>query len=522
MGEADDLAAHLLVVYNNNDRDSKGLAEYYAAQRHIPPDRLYAVSSPLTEEITRSEFDETIRSPIVSYIVQKDWMTRQPARVRVAGRYLDLLVATHNDIWAIVLMRGVPLKIAPDPTDQDAMEDQPELQSNAAAVDSELALLPIFGLPKGGYVPNIFFDNQVAGIKRVGSESAKNLILVTRLDGPTPEDVRRMIDDSINAEKGRLAGLAVIDTRGITDPKNGYISGDQWLRSSRDMLFHDGWDIEYDAKGDVLPATDPCNHIALYLGWYHDGAIGPWVTAPNRFVPGRHRLPPPFLQRDDGTQYERRMGWPAHRPRRRHATMGMVYEPYLALTPHEDIFTRRLLQGDYFAEAAYASERALSWMLTVVGDPLYRPFHQPLDLALMNSASPHTEHDDWLLIQKIQRDLVANRLQLKTDSLTHALDVPGAGAVAEEDLGDLLQRLTETSAGPAIERAYKKALDEVATPVDRIRVGLKLAQYYATHNQGSRAQAELDDLREIYPDDAKRFGVPDQLSPVSAVAKQPR
>ena len=53
------------------------------------------------------------------------------------------------------------------------------------------------------------------------------------------------------------------------------------------------------------------------------------------------------------------------------ATMGMVYEPYLELTPHEDIFTRRLLQGDYFAEAAYASERGLSWMLTVVGDPLY-------------------------------------------------------------------------------------------------------------------------------------------------------
>ena len=34
--------------------------------------------------------------------------------------------------------------------------------------------------------------------------------------------------------------------------------------------------------------------------------------------------------------------------------MGNVYEPYLALTPHLDVFTKRLLDGDSFAEAAYA------------------------------------------------------------------------------------------------------------------------------------------------------------------------
>ena len=59
------------------------------------------------------------------------------------------------------------------------------------------------------------------------------------------------------------------------------------------------------------------------------------------------------------------------------ATMGCVYEPYLALTPHVDIFTRRLLDGDSFAEAAYACQPGLSWMTTVVGDPLYQPFQTP-------------------------------------------------------------------------------------------------------------------------------------------------
>jgi len=518
--QEEDLAAHLLVVYNTNDPDSQALARYYAAKRNIPAERILAISSPITEEITRAQYDDTIRSPIVSYLCQKDWMARQPQRMRVGGRYLDLLVATRNDIWAIVLMRGVPLKIAPDPGDENGMEYEPELQTNAAAVDSELALLPIFGLPKGGYVPNIFFDNQMTGIKRIGPALARNMVLVTRLDGPKPSDVRRMIDDCLNAEKNRLAGLAVVDSRGLTDVKDGYTSGDNWLRSARDMLVQDGWAVKFDDKPDVIPATDPCNQVALYLGWYTAGATGPWVTPPNRFVPGAiayhlHSFSANTVRSETGNWVGPLIAHGAD------ATMGMVYEPYLALTPHEDIFTRRLLQGNYFAEAAYASERGLSWMLTVVGDPLYRPFRQPLDSALAQAMVPHTEHDDWLLLQKVQRELAAKQIEATTDSLKQALDVPGAGAIAEEGLGDLLEKLNEPLAGPSAELVYKKALAVESVPVDRIRVGLKLAQYYGNHGQDARAQTELDGLRERYPEDAKRFGVSGPLLPTSTAPANP-
>ena len=314
---------------------------------------------------------------------------------------MDVLVATHNDIWAIVLMRGVPLKIAPDPSDQDGMEPEPELQTNAAAVDNELALLPVFGLPKGGYIPNGFFDDQLAGIKHACPELAVNMVFVTRLDGPTPADVHRMIDDTISAETNRLAGLAVVDTRGFTDVKNGYTVGDVWLRSARDMLLNDGWAIKFDDSPDTIPATDPLNHVAIYLGWYHEGVIGPWTVPPDRFVPGA--IAYHLHSFSAVTVRDPTVGWVG--PLIAHgadATMGMVYEPYLIFTPHEDIFTRRLLQGDYFAEAAYASERALSWMMTVVGDPLYRPFHQPLSAALADTGLHHTEHDDWLLLQRVR------------------------------------------------------------------------------------------------------------------------
>ena len=514
LGEAEDLAAHLLVVYNSNDPDSKGLAQYYATRREIPAERVLAISCPVTEEITHAQFDDTIRSPIVSYLTAKDWMARAPEEVRVGGRVVDLLVATRNDIWAIVLMRGVPLKIAPDPSDEDVMENLPELQTNAAAVDNELALLPVFGLPRGGYVPNIFFDDQVAGIKRVGPVLARNMVLVTRLDGPTPSEVRRMIDDCIHAEKIRLAGLAVIDSRGLSDVKDGYTSGDIWLRSARDMLVKDGWGVKFDDKPDVLPATDPCNQVALYLGWYTGAATGPWITPPNRFVPGAiayhlHSFSASTVRSETGNWVGPLIAHGAD------ATMGTVYEPYLALTPHEDIFTRRLLQGDYFAEAAYASERALSWMLTVVGDPLYRPFRQPLDSALAQASVPHTEHDDWLLLQKVQREIVAGQIEATTGSLQQALDVPGVGAAAEEGLGDLLEKLNDPASGAAVEQAYKKAMAGEKVSVDRIRVGVKLAQYESNHGQEARAQSELDALRGLYPEEAKRFGLSSPLVPTS-------
>ena len=520
MSQVNDLAAHLLVVYNTNDSDSRDLALYYAAKRNIPADRVFGIACPTSEEITRAQYDDTIRSPITTYLTRKHWLARASQPTKVGNHSLDLLVATHNDIWAIVLMRGMPLKIAPDPTNQDAMEPQPELQTDAAAVDSELALLPVYGLPLGGYVPNIFFDDQVTGIKRIGPELARNMVLVTRLDGPTVADVRRMIDDCLYAEEHRLAGLAVVDTIGLTDVKNGYTSGDIWLRSSRDELQKDGWLVKFDDKGEVIPATDPCNQVAVYLGWYTQDAAGPWVTPPDRFVPGAiayhlHSFSAATVRSD---KYHWVGPLIAHGA---DATMGMVYEPYLALTPHTDILMRRLLEGDYFAEAAYASERGLSWMLTVVGDPLYRPFRVPLGAALAEASNPHSSHDDWLLLQQVQRDVVSGALKPTTTSLQEALEVPGAGPVAEEGLGDLLDKLNDPANTKAVEDAYQKALVGDTAAVDRIRVGIKLAQFYSNTGHDVRALAELDSLRDNFPEESLRFGVSASLVPTSIGSGNP-
>ncbi len=504
-GSPDELPDHLLVVYNSTDSSSKDLALYYARRRNIPAERILGIACPQEEEISRAQYEATIREPIISYIYKKGWMTRRSVPARLNGAMRDLLIATHNEIWAMVLMRGVPLKIAQDSTLSSSLEQGEALQTNAAAVDSELALLPVFGLPYGGFVPNIFYDSTNNGVVRAGPELATKLILVTRLDGPRFADVHRMIDDTLYAEQHRLAGLAVLDTRGLDDVRNAYTVGDSWLRHAQGMLHQEGWMVKFDTSSEVIPPSDPLNHVALYLGWYRADAFGPWVTPPDRFERGAIAY---HLHSFSATTiHSTTAGWVG--PLIAHgaaATMGCVYEPYLDLTPHLDIFTRRLLDGDTFAEAAYASQRGLSWMVTVVGDPLYRPFRQPLDTALGTAGSPTSDHYDWLLLQQVQHELANGDLANTTSALEQALDVPGAAA--QEGLGDLLQKVPyDPDAFIAAAGAYRNASSLEVEPIDRIRVGLKLAQLYESSGQTERAQAELNILRDLYPNDAARFGV---------------
>jgi len=503
-GQPGQLAAHLLVVYNAKDPDSESLADYYAKRRAIPPERVLALSCPTSEEITRDQFEQTIRQPILDDFFKHNWMDRRAAIAQIGDRTVNILAATRNDVWAIVLMRGVPLKIAESPSVESGMESAPQLKSDAAAVDSELAMLPIFGLPLGGFVPNPFFDAANTGAVRAGPELATKMILVTRLDGPSPANVRRMIDDCLAAENERLAGSAVIDSRGFTDLSSGYTQGDIWLRRSRDMLASDGWPVLFDDRPATLPATAPLSQVAIYLGWYTPTANGPWITPPDRFVRGA--IAYHLHSFSAWTVRSTTQNWVG--PLIDHgadATMGNVYEPYLALTPHLDVFTHRLLDGDSFAEAAYASQIGLSWMTTVVGDPLYQPFQKPLDAAII--AAPPGAHRDWLRLQSVDRELDA-RPPATAAALASQFELSGTGPVLNERLGDLMQKLDDPAAPEAAVQAYALALKQSTEPVDCIRIGLKLAQQYNARDEFEQAQATLAALRAAYPLDATRFGVP--------------
>jgi uncharacterized protein (TIGR03790 family) len=367
-----------LVVYNGADPDSLTLAGYYAKRRGIAPDHIVGLDCPRSEEITRAQYDDTIAEPLRRIFAERGWW-HAPADAS--------LPVSDNRIRFVALMRGIPLKIARTtnyPGDSFTGR-QPELDKNEAAVDSELAVLGLRTRKISGPLRNFYFESFVPFM----DAPLAPMMLVCRLDAVTVATVEKMIDGGIEAERTGLTGFAYVDMRGITSGP--FAEGDQWLAGAAAGLRQYGMPVISDTLPALFPADYPMDHTAVYLGWYSGGVEGPMAREDFRFVPGAIAVH--IHSYSAGSLRDPHGGWCG--PLLAHgaaATLGNVYEPYLALTPYLDVFVDRLRNGLNFAESAYAAEPVLSWMTAFVGDPLYRPFPDLMEAPPGSGAKPEIEY----------------------------------------------------------------------------------------------------------------------------------
>jgi tetratricopeptide (TPR) repeat protein len=134
-----------------------------------------------------------------------------------------------------------------------------------------------------------------------------------------------------------------------------------------------GIPVIYENTPSLFPDGYPMTDCALYFGWYANAVAGPFTRPDFRFVPGAVAVH--IHSYSANTLRDEQKDWVGPLlTKGAAASIGNVYEPYLELTAHLNIFSDRLLHGFTFAESAYMSLRALSWMTVAVGDPLYRPY----------------------------------------------------------------------------------------------------------------------------------------------------
>jgi uncharacterized protein (TIGR03790 family) len=361
-------SALTVVVFNEADRDSVDLAHYYAEKRGIPKDQVIGLKVSKAEEISRDEYDRTIAEPLRQIFTSKGWW-----KLRDANNPLGPVES--NKIRFIALIRGIPLKIAESPgyPGDKVMIPGPAGGMNCAAVDSELAVLGYRTHIISGFMRNPYFRSFTS----ITDAHFPDIMLVCRLDAPSAEIVRRMINDSLEAEQEGLAGFTYVDARGIKDP--GYIEGDNWLFAIANSARRHGSPTVLDDGPGLFPELYPMTHAALYFGWYTENVTGPFVRPDFRFTRGAvavhiHSFSAATLREPLHHWVGPLLSAGAA------ATLGNVYEPYLSLTPHLDVFHDRLRAGFTFAESAYMAQAALSWMTTFVGDPLYRPFKGAAEL----------------------------------------------------------------------------------------------------------------------------------------------
>ena len=508
------LRDHALVVYNLNTPESEAIAQEYAKLRGIPSERLLGLECSRNEEISRSEFDETILKPLERQFLQKNWIQRFKGLERFGTKVFELKKSVRNEIWVMILIHGMPLKIANEAQNQDLEGVLPAINTNGAAIDSELALFPIYGLPKTGLIPNAFYQKE--GGSRYSVFDSDQMILVGRLDGPNPEVVRRMMREAVETEEKRLVGRVCLDLRGINDPKDPYSQGDTWLKATAISFRKHGFTTDQDTRPALFPDWLPWNQVGVYLGWYEGNAMGPFMKR-LCFAPGA--IAYHIHSTSASTLRSNKENWAGPLlTQGATATMGCVYEPYLDMTPHLDLFTKKLLEGYSFGEAAYACQKYLSWMTTVVGDPLYTPFRKPLTEAIEEARERKTDRLPWLEMQRRNVKLVEKPESFSLDLLSDLSSIEGNPWVLEE-AGDLLmaQKGYKEGALTYYERAYLHA----ALAVDRIRVGCKIARLTAILGNWDRAYGILIELAKRDPEEFQKVGGVTMLKMIAGFADAP-
>jgi len=361
---ADDLAARVIVLANSDEPESVRLAEYYAAKRGVPKSNIIALNMPMTEAVGRRVFMDTLFNPFQAELVKRGWIDAIGMELSDAVGRKKYVISGHK-ISYLVVCRGVPLKVVNDPqlpAETIPAAANPVFKTNAASVDGELALLALSNPPLIAFVPNPLFNND-----RPSALQLNQIVKVSRLDGPTFEDARELVDHALEAERTGLVGRSYVDIGGP------HAQGDRWLEAAAKQLAGLDFDGDVERAGGSMPPWARLDMPALYFGWYAGVLNGPFAQPGFKFPAGAVALHIHSFSAD--TVRSTTSGWVGPLVARGvTATFGNVTEPYLELTHQPQLILKSLARGETLGDAAAYSVPVYSWQSMAVGDPLYRPF----------------------------------------------------------------------------------------------------------------------------------------------------
>jgi len=436
------------VLFNSRLPESEAVAEHYAKLRGVPEGHLIGLPLSDGHTISRREFTTKLEQPLAAELVKRKLLDGKTASIRY-----------------LVLCWGVPIRVDKDDSlnEEGRSKAAAPLRRNEASVDSELAMLPQLGQlrKRYGIVTNPTFRQTDA--KQISP--ANGLLMVARLDGPSPELANRLVERAIDAETNGLWGRAYIDLRGITVGQ--FKVGDDQFRKVVEIMRRSGFATVVDKKQETLPVGFPASHIAFYAGWYGINVEGVFAESTVEFMPGAIAY---HLHSFNGSMirdaHARWIGPFINKGVT--ATFGTVYEPYLELTPDQPLFFSRLIQSGFtFGEAGYAATRALSWQTVFVGDPLYRPFGkspEQLKAELEQKKSPMLE---WFHLLSVNQGLASGAPPNTAIEYLKQLPETKGSAVLLEKLGELLAASGQTEAALA---AYSAALKSSTSLKQRQRL----------------------------------------------------
>lgn len=466
-------ASKVLVIYNKTLPESEKLARFYQTARKIPGDQVIGFSLPAQQDISREEYETHLLKPLRGHFTEHNWWKRSTDS---GGTLLPL----SNRIHAIVLMRGVPLRIKPGPVSPEHSElagTQLMAVTDQASVDSELAFFGVEGIKTSGNLPNPFFKSE----KPFAETKLPILMMVNRIDASDDTISKRMITHAVETEKHGLWGHAYVDIA------NKFPQGDGWLEKVVIKNLTTGIPTLTDRFNESFPKNYPMREASMYYGWYEPHLNGPFLNPSFQFLPGAvafhihsfsaEQLSNPHKNWSSGLLL-----------RGAAATVGNVYEPFLHLSHHFDIIHERLLRGWSFAEAASAAMPVNSWQGIALGDPLYRPF-----LHIDGTGEKRKEDREFRLIRTASRDWPGNNPERFT-KLAYAANNLKSGIIAE---GLAIEYLAKKDT-PNAQSWFKQARDLYSSKSDKVRQDLNLIAIDRLQNQKADALKKIETAKKNY------------------------
>ncbi len=242
-----------------------------------------------------------------------------------------------------------------------------------ASFDSELSLIlwPEYELLRwqNNFLHERFDD---AGIREVHPT-----LMVSRLDAPTLKLAKGLIDMAIQTETNGLDGKVYLDGRGLAEldgkpaQAGSFQAYDRGLLQTASKLESNGrLEVILDTKPDLFQPGS-CPDAALYCGWY---SLAKYVDAfdwqPGAIAYHLASSEAKTLRAGESEVWCKRLLEDGVC-----ATLGPVAEPYLQAFPPPNKFFPLLMSGKYsLVECYYRTKPYNSWMMTLIGDPLYNPF----------------------------------------------------------------------------------------------------------------------------------------------------
>lgn len=311
----------LLLV--NGSGDSEDVALHYAKLRGVPKKNILKLRVDDKTRATPENYVTYIQKPIQNYLIDNDLL---------------------GTIRYIVPCYGIPIGFA------------------ARALDSKLAdLFDRFtfgrqmGTPHPYYKSGKHFDGTYG------------IYLVSRIDGPTVEIAKSLVDKALVAEKSLSArsGTAYFAANG------GWESGYKELAEARKTAAELKIKTIY-RKGEFEENELPDDALWYFTirHLYKNPKKGSWQPG----AVGYHLTSNSFYKIRKGTWDPKMKSWVEGLLEHGiTATLGAVIEPYLQGYTKPDIFFNSFWSGEFnFAESFMMATPTVQWAMSAVGDPLYR------------------------------------------------------------------------------------------------------------------------------------------------------